>query len=92
MKHLILFENFLTKKYPKKNQRKKDEYLYNFGFGDIYFICLNCGSNKLKLERLYNSFSPYKYICDDCNYVSLSPRSVDPEKYNLDKKINDFNL
>lgn len=45
MKHVKTYENYLTKKYQRR--ANYDEYLYDNGFGDRYYICSNCDSYKL---------------------------------------------
>lgn len=78
MKHLKNFENYLTKKYQRKD--KYDEYLYDFGFGDRYYICNHCDSNHLT-PHPSGGFSPPKWICDDCGKDSGSPKWMSPKEY-----------
>lgn len=96
MKHLKTFENYLTKKY----QRKKDynEYLYDNGFGDRYYICSKCDSYKLT-PIPSGGFSPPEWHCDNCGEINYGPSSMHPEKYKdyierkeIKKSTNKFNL
>jgi len=96
MKNLITFENYLTKKY----QRKKDynEYLYDNGFGDRYYICSNCDSYKLTPKR-NSGFSGPNWKCDNCGETTHSPKWMTPEEYKeyleekeIKKEIKKFNL
>jgi len=71
-------ENYLTKKYQRKD--KYDEYLYDNGFGDRYYICSNCGSNKLT-PTPSGGFSPPKWKCDNCGEDVNAPLWFTPEEY-----------
>lgn len=78
MKFLKNFENYLTKK--KQIKKDYDEHLYDFGFGDIYYVCSNCDSNKL-IPTQTGGFSPPEWHCKECGYANGSPKSMPPEDY-----------
>jgi len=89
MKYLNTFENYLTKKYQRKN--KYDEYLYDNGFGDRYYICSQCGSHKLT-PTPSGGFSSPKWNCDTCGAINLSPSWVSPDDYWLKHDTKKYNL
>ncbi len=89
MKNIKTFDNWLTKKYQRKNSY--DEYLYDNGFGDRYYICSNCGSNKLT-PIAQGGMTPPKWKCDNCGEMNYAPKWVDPEEYNLKKDTKKYNL
>ena len=72
------FENYLTKKYQRK--ANYDEYLYDFGFGDRYYICSNCDSNKLT-PISKGVMTPPEWRCDNCGEINLSPNWKSPKEY-----------
>lgn len=71
MKHINLYDNYLTKKYQRK--KNYDEYLYNNGFGDRYYICSNCGSHRLR-PIPKGGMTPPDWICDDCGEKNYAPK------------------
>lgn len=85
MKHIKTYENYLTKK------DQPDEYLYNFGFGDRYYICSECGSHKLTPKRK-GGFTPPDWYCNDCNNMNYAPKWMDPEEYWIEKNIDKYNI
>lgn len=80
MKYILLYENYLTK------EDQPDEYLYNNGFSDRYYICSNCSSNKLT-PIPQGGFSSPKWKCDNCGEMNYAPKWVSPQEYNA-KKFN----
>lgn len=78
MKHLQLFDNYLTKKYQRK--KDYDEYLYDFGFGDRYHVCSQCDSHKLAPVQA-GGFSAPEWVCKDCGHINNSPKSMSPLEY-----------
>ena len=78
MKHLKTIENFLTKKYQRK--KNYNEYLYDHGFGDVYYICTKCDSYKLTPIPT-GGFSPPHWHCDNCNEMNYAPKSMTPYRY-----------
>lgn len=89
MRYLFLYENWLTKKYQRK--KSYDEYLYDNGFGDRYYICSKCGSNKLTPIAQGGMTSP-NWKCDNCGEMNYAPKWEDPEEYNLKKDTKKYNL
>jgi len=78
--------NYLTKQeQPKKSF---NEYIYDNGFGDRYYICSECDSYKLT-PIPQPGFSPPHWKCDDCGAMNFAPKWISPEQYEkyLEDKI-----
>lgn len=95
MKHIKIYElfnkkhkgNYLTKQDQPKNNF--NEYLYDNGFGDRYYICSNCDSYKM-VPKSRGGFQPPIWTCDDCGKETGAPSYMSPEKYSeylKDKEI-----
>lgn len=78
MRYIKQYENWLTKKYQRKDSY--DEYLYDNGFGDRYYICTKCDSNKLTPISRGGMQSP-EWKCDNCGEHNYSPKWMSPEEY-----------
>ena len=96
MKYIKLFENYLTKKYQRKDSF--DEYLYDNGFGDRYYICSECFSNKLT-PIPQGGMTPPEWRCDSCGEMNYAPQWMSPREYKefierkeLKKATSKYNL
>lgn len=104
MNHLKLFElfnkrrkgNYLTKTYQRKD--KFNEYLYDNGFGDRYYICSKCDSYKLTPIARGGMTIP-EWHCDNCGEINHAPKWLSPEEYDeyienkkIKKVTNKYNL
>ena len=92
MKHLKTYENYLTKKDQPKDTY--DEYLYDRGFGDTHYICMNCGRKELTPIPT-GGVSPPKWKCDICGKESYAPSWKSPEEYQewlRKQEIEKYNL
>lgn len=91
MRYLHLYEIF-------KKKIQKDPYLYDFGFGDKYYICSECDSYKLR-HIPKGGFQPPDWKCDNCGENNYAPKSMYPEDYKkwledkeLKKAVKQYNL
>lgn len=106
MNHIKIFElfkkkgnylgNYLTK--PDQDKNKFNEYLYDNGFGDRYYICSECDSYKLT-PIPQGGMTPPKWHCDDCGEMNYAPKWLSPEEYDeyienkkIKKVANKYNL
>lgn len=79
--------NYLTKPYQRKE--KFNEYLYNNGFGDRFYICSECDSYKLT-PTPKGGMQPPDWKCDNCGQMNYAPKSMTPDQYEIylkDKEI-----
>ena len=96
MKNLRTYENYLTKdNQPKENY---NEFLYDNGFGDKFYICSKCNSYKLT-PIPSGGFSPPSWNCEECGEMNYSPKYMTPEGYwkwieqmEIDKETKKFNI
>jgi len=68
---------------------KKNQYIYDNGFGKRVYICTNpkCKSHRL-VAQTSGGFSPPYYICDDCMEISFAP-SWEPVFEDESKEVYD---
>ena len=87
MRHLKVYElfkekekrgNYLTKEDQPKNTF--NEYLYDNGFGDRFYICSECDSYKLTPKAKGGMQSP-DWFCDNCGEQNWSPKWLRPDEY-----------
>lgn len=82
MKYLKYFEkhkgNYLTKQDQPRN--KFNEYLYDNGFGDRFYVCSNCDSYKLT-PTARGGMQPPEWLCDDCGEKNYAPKWMSPDEY-----------
>lgn len=72
------FENWLTKQ--DQDKKSHNEYLYDNGFGDRYYICSKCDSYKLT-PIPKGGMTPPEWICIDCGEINYAPKWISPDKY-----------
>lgn len=87
MRYLNVYELFKEKKkkgnYLTKQDQPKDtfnEYLYDNGFGDRFYICGECDSYKLTPKAKGGMQSP-DWFCDNCGEQNWSPKWLRPDEY-----------
>lgn len=84
MKRLKTYELFKKKgNYLTKQDQPKgtfNEYLYDNGFGDRFYICSECDSYKLTPISKGGMQSP-EWHCDNCGELNYSPTWKSPEEY-----------
>lgn len=87
--------NYLTKRYQRK--KNYNEFLYDDGFGDRYYICSECDSYKLTPIK-QGGFSPPNWKCE-CGHINYSPKWMTPDEYKeyltekeIKKETKKFNL
>jgi len=78
MRYIKQYDNWLTKKYQRK--KSYDEYLYDNGFGDRYYICTKCDSNKLT-PIMQGGMTPPTWHCDNCDEMNYAPKWLSPKEY-----------
>jgi hypothetical protein len=99
MRYLKVYELFNKKKkgnYLTKESQPKDtfnEYLYDNGFDDRFYVCNECDSYKLTPIPKGGMQSP-EWHCDNCGEINYSPKWMSPDEYKdyiKDKfKIGDY--
>jgi len=88
--------NYLTKRDQDKGSF--NEYLYNNGFSDRYYVCSKCFSYQLT-PIPQGGMTPPKWKCDNCDEINYAPQYMSPEDYKdfiedkeLKKAISKYNI
>ena len=86
MRYLKIYELFKEKKkgnYLTKEDQPNNtfnEYLYNNGFDDKFYICSECDSYKLTPIPKGGMTSP-EWHCDNCGETNYAPKWMAPDEY-----------